>query len=145
MQPPFDTNLKEIADSMGIALYQRFTLNEASLFLRCPVDDIKRLVQKNSIKYISVSKNQPEFFGYQLLEYLLGQTTQNTFKANMAESSPDRILRAKEVKEITGLSRTTLWRLENKGDFPRRVSLGVGSVGWHYSEVKDWLTNRQVV
>tara|TARA_B110000977_G_scaffold129074_1_gene164645 strand:- start:2 stop:439 length:438 start_codon:yes stop_codon:yes gene_type:complete len=145
MQPPFDTNLKEIADSMGIALYQRFTLNEASLFLRCPVDDIKRLVQKNSINYISVSKNQPEFFGYQLLECLLGQTTQNTFKTNMPESSPDRILRAKEVKEITGLSRTTLWRLENKGDFPRRVSLGVGSVGWRYSEVKDWLTNRQVV
>ena len=92
-----------------------------------------------------MSKNQPEFFGYQLLEYLLGQTTQNTFKANMPESSPDRILRAKEVKEITGLSRTTLWRLENKGDFPQRVSLGVGSVGWRYSEVKDWLTNRQVV
>lgn len=61
----------------------------------------------------------------------------NTFKTTIPESSPDIILRAKEVKEITGLSRTTLWRLESKGDFPRRVSLGVGSVGWRYSEVKD--------
>ena len=118
---------------MGVALYQRFTLNEVSLFLRCPVDDIKRLVQKNGINYISVGKDLPEFFGYQLLEFLLGQATQNTFEANTPESSPDRILRAKEVKEITGLSRTTLWRLENKSDFPRRVSLGVGSVGWRYS------------
>ena len=130
---------------MGIALYQRFTLNEASLFLRCPVADIKRLVQRKGINHIKVDRNQSEFFGYQLLEYLLGQTTQNTIKTNISESSPDRIVRANEVKEITGLSRTTLWRLENKGDFPRRVSLGVGSVGWRYSEIKDWLTNRQAV
>ena len=30
----------EIADDMGIALYQKFSLNEASLFLRCPASDI---------------------------------------------------------------------------------------------------------
>jgi len=43
---------------------------------------------------------------------------------------------------MTGLSRTTIWRLENKEEFPRRVSLGANSVGWRLSEVKRWVKGR---
>ncbi len=43
---------------------------------------------------------------------------------------------------MTGLSRTTLWRMENKGEFPRRVSLGENSVGWRLSEVENWMRER---
>jgi len=50
-------------------------------------------------------------------------------------------LRTKEVQEMTGLSRTTLWRLERKGDFPDRVALSSASVGWKLSEVESWLKN----
>jgi len=32
----FPDNYERIANDMGIALYQRFSLNEAALFLRCP-------------------------------------------------------------------------------------------------------------
>ena len=55
----------------------------------------------------------------------------------------DRILRADEVVEITGLSRTTIWRLERSGDFPPRRHLSSFAVGWILSEIKEWLTNRQ--
>ena len=58
-------------------------------------------------------------------------------------SLPDRILRTKEVQDITGLSRTTIWRMERKGDFPARVMLGENSIGWRYVEVDAWIKNRK--
>ena len=53
-----------------------------------------------------------------------------------------RILRQPEVTEMTGLSRTTIWRRIGNGSFPRHVRLGPeGSraVGWLHHEVQDWL------
>ena len=38
-------------------------------------------------------------------------------------SQDDRFLREAEVAHITGLSRTTRWRLERRGEFPRRRSI----------------------
>jgi predicted DNA-binding transcriptional regulator AlpA len=72
-------------------------------------------------------------------------TTSNATPIRTNKTGIDHIIRAKEVQSMTGLSRTTLWRMENKGEFPRRVSLGVGSVGWRHSEVQHWLANRQAV
>lgn len=56
----------------------------------------------------------------------------------------DRILRAKEVIKITGLSRTrtTIWRLETSGEFPSRVSLGGNRIGWRLSEINRWIGTR---
>lgn len=134
-------NLEKIAESMGISLYQRFNKNEAALFLRCSMPRLTELTQKQKINYIEVTTNKPEFFGYQLLEYLLDQTTHHPI-SNTTTSIPDRIIRAKEVHTMTGLSRTTLWRMENKEEFPKRVSLGANSVGWRLSEVENWMRER---
>lgn len=89
-----------------------------------------------------MTKNNIEFFGYQLLEFLLSTTTKNKTSPITQQNTPDRIIRAKEVQTMTGLSRTTLWRLENKHEFPRRVSLGANSVGWKLSEIKNWIEER---
>ena len=35
-----------------------------------------------------------------------------------------RIMRLSEVKAVTGLSKTTIYRFEKEGRFPSRVSLG---------------------
>jgi prophage regulatory protein len=51
-------------------------------------------------------------------------------------------LRLDAVKTATGLSRSTIWRLEREGKFPRCVRIGVRSVGWVASEVQDWIENR---
>ena len=53
-----------------------------------------------------------------------------------------KILRIRNVTEATGLSRTTLWRLERRGDFPRRVRLGPNSIGWIETEVEEWIESR---
>ena len=111
MQPPFNDNLREIADSMGIALYQRFTLNEASLFLRCPEPDVQKLLQQGKIDHIRITDKPAEFFGYQLLGYLFS-SVKGEMPPPMQHSSPERILRSREVQEMTELSRTSIWRLE---------------------------------
>ena len=53
----------------------------------------------------------------------------------------DQILREPEVSKISGLSRVTRWRLERAGQFPRRVKLSAGRVGWRRSEVERWMAN----
>ncbi len=145
MEQPFDDSYKEIADSMGISLYQRFSVAEASLFLRCHIDELNKIQQQNRINFIQLTEDKVEFFGYQLLTYLLNSVTQNTPLSSQPFNTPDRIIRSKEVQEITGLSRTTIWRMERTGDFPDRVGLGVGSVGWKLNEVNNWVTNRKTI
>jgi predicted DNA-binding transcriptional regulator AlpA len=52
------------------------------------------------------------------------------------------ILRTNEVIRLTGLSRTTLWRLERTAGFPARLRLGTNSIGWLEDEVRAWLESR---
>lgn len=61
------------------------------------------------------------------------------------ERLTDRFLRDREVRKLTGLSRTTRWRLEAKGQFPKRRKLSENTVGWLASEVADWLESRTSV
>lgn len=53
-----------------------------------------------------------------------------------------KILSPRQAQEAPGLSRTTLWRAERRGDFPRRIRLSLGRVGWSEAEVLDWLAGR---
>ena len=59
----------------------------------------------------------------------------------------ERIMRIPEVVEVTGLSKTTIWRRVKSEDFPPPVRLGslaTRSVGWREGEVKRWLDSRPV-
>ena len=53
-----------------------------------------------------------------------------------------RILRLNALTKLTGLSRTTLWRLERAGEFHNRIRLSKNSVGWDESDVARWLASR---
>lgn len=55
----------------------------------------------------------------------------------------DRFIRETECRRISGLSRTTRWRLERKGEFPRRRQISPGAVGWLSSELATWLSARR--
>ena len=52
------------------------------------------------------------------------------------------VLRIHELLQTTGLSRTTVWRLEQQGRFPLRIRLGQKSVGWREDEVLEWIASR---
>lgn len=54
----------------------------------------------------------------------------------------DRIIREPECHQITGLSRSTRWRLERAGEFPRRRRISPGCSGWLASEMAAWIVDR---
>ena len=54
----------------------------------------------------------------------------------------DRFLRLSDVKERTGLSRSTIYLEISKGKFPRNVPLGSRCVGWLESEIDAWVQTR---
>jgi prophage regulatory protein len=52
------------------------------------------------------------------------------------------ILGEAQVQQLTNLSRTTRWRLERRGEFPKRVRLSPGRVGWRRDEIQEWIYSR---
>ncbi len=54
----------------------------------------------------------------------------------------DRLINFKMVAYLTGLSRSTIWKLENNGDFPERITLSKRSIRWIESEVMQWVSVR---
>jgi prophage regulatory protein len=55
---------------------------------------------------------------------------------------PRPIIRKRALRQQVPYSDTQIWRLEKAGDFPARVQLGPGAVGWYQDEVSEWLENR---
>lgn len=53
-----------------------------------------------------------------------------------------RLLSKKAVRETVLYSPQHIARLEAAGQFPKRVRLGPGRVGWVEQEVQDWLKER---
>ena len=54
----------------------------------------------------------------------------------------NNILRLNDVIKRCGISRTTIYRMVNKGNFPAPVKLTSRSSGWICDEVSSWLDNR---
>ena len=52
------------------------------------------------------------------------------------------VLRLPAVIRMTGLQRSTIYRMETARRFPRRIKLGLRAVGWMESEVREWLAMR---
>lgn len=57
-------------------------------------------------------------------------------------SSQIRLLRFKAVQERTGLSRSTIWRLEQRGAFPRHRRISTNAVAWVEDEVVSWICSK---
>lgn len=54
----------------------------------------------------------------------------------------DRFIRESECRRLTGLSRSTRWRLERKGRFPKRRRLSENATAWLESEIREWIASR---
>ena len=59
----------------------------------------------------------------------------------MTEKKDLRILRMPEVCARTGYSKTTIYRLEAEGRFPKRVKCGENMTGFFEHEVAEYLAN----
>ena len=63
-------------------------------------------------------------------------------EASAGSARNEAIIRERECKRISGLSRSTRWRLEREGKFPRRRKISDGASGWLWSELAAWLAER---
>lgn len=56
-----------------------------------------------------------------------------------------KMLRQPEVVERVQLSDTTIWRMEKRGDFPRRRRISGNAVAWRSDEIDAWIESRPMV
>jgi prophage regulatory protein len=59
--------------------------------------------------------------------------------------SEQRLLRRAEVVKMTGLGRSSIYRLMAAGSFPRPVRLSQRSVAWRSTDLSKWINSRQAV
>jgi prophage regulatory protein len=59
----------------------------------------------------------------------------------MTLDTGDRILRIGTVLQLTGLSRSTLYRKIQRGEFPKQLKLSERCAGWRQSGVNAWMRN----
>ena len=55
-----------------------------------------------------------------------------------------KFLRIRQVMQVTGLSRMTIYRLELAGKFPKRRQLSENSVAWLESDIAAWADSRPI-
>lgn len=53
-----------------------------------------------------------------------------------------RLIRIKEVMELTGISRAYIYVMAQKGDFPQPVKLSERSTAWVENEIHEWIEKR---
>ena len=54
----------------------------------------------------------------------------------------EKHLRRPAVEAVTGLSRSTIYEMMERGDFPRPIRVGRRAVAWPESVVRAWLAQR---
>lgn len=62
-------------------------------------------------------------------------------------ATQNNVLKIKQVVERTSLSQATIYRYlsDPNSDFPPRIKLGAGRIGWRESSIENYLNSRQVV
>jgi len=53
-----------------------------------------------------------------------------------------RVLRIRQVVQICGLSKATIYRLILRDQFPVPIRLTPTAVGWHENEIAAWISSR---
>jgi prophage regulatory protein len=62
--------------------------------------------------------------------------------AAAAQAPAVKLFRIPVVRERTGLSRSTIWRLERRGEFPKHHRIAPNIVAWSELEVSRWIDER---
>ena len=54
----------------------------------------------------------------------------------------NNIIRLPQAIQKTGLSRSTIYSLISRGEFPQKIQLATRSIGFLESEINDWIENK---
>ena len=67
---------------------------------------------------------------------------ENTTLEKQRRSVAERHLRRPAVETATGLSRSSIYEMMDKGEFPRPIRIGKRAVAWPQSAIEAWLSER---
>ena len=56
---------------------------------------------------------------------------------------PTKFIRRPEVENLVQLSRSTIYLMIQRGEFPAPVKLGRRAVAWRAEDVEDWIQRRE--
>jgi len=56
--------------------------------------------------------------------------------------SINKFIRETECQQITGLSRSTRWRMEKVGKFPKRIKISDNVIGWLNEDIENWVKEK---
>jgi prophage regulatory protein len=59
------------------------------------------------------------------------------------DSSTKRTIRRRQLREMVPLADSTIYEMEQRGEFPRRFALSPRCVVWDLAEVEAWLAARR--
>ena len=54
------------------------------------------------------------------------------------------VIRPKELSKMLSISQPTLWRMEKRGELPKKVQISERTVGWLKSDIQDWLESKKI-
>lgn len=63
--------------------------------------------------------------------------------ARIAETPIRRTIRRQQLREMVPLADSTIYEMEQRGEFPRRFALSPRCVVWDLGEVEAWLASRR--
>ncbi len=61
---------------------------------------------------------------------------------SLQDAGPARLLPPPIVTDRTSLSRTTLWRMVRRGEFPKPVQVSPGRIAWPEVAVNNWIASK---
>jgi prophage regulatory protein len=65
----------------------------------------------------------------------------NSANAGIAEF--DYVVRIKQVIQMTGLGKSTIYKLRSEGAFPAPIKLSGRAVGWRTSVIEQWIAAQE--
>jgi len=63
--------------------------------------------------------------------------------AHRNDTSIKRTIRRQQLREMVPLADSTIYEMEQRGEFPRRFALSPRCVVWDLAEVEAWLASRR--
>ena len=61
----------------------------------------------------------------------------------LAEKTPECLIRIREVCLLVSVSRATIYRMVEKGSFPKPLNLGPRFKAWQKQTVVDWIVSHE--
>ena len=86
----------------------------------------------------SAPRGTPEAY----VESRNGEDGELASSTNGNDTGSLKLLRFPAVRERTGLSRSTIWRLERQGAFPRHHRISAHAVAWVEDDVAKWIRSK---